>query len=407
MRRLILYMLAALLVGGVLGHLMQVDAGYVLIAYDQMSLETSVWAALGALVLAYLLIRGVVYLTGRFFRSGSQLRGWNLRRRERGARRRTLRGLLLLAEGEWAGARKALLSAAPEAETPLVNYLSAARAADALGDIEGRDDHLKAALEATPGAELAVLMTRAELQLGQGQFERALATLNDLQRKTGRHPAVTRMLRDCYVGIGDWAALIELLPALKKTMDPEALATLTGRAWIGRIEATAESGDSDPVSALAAVWSTVPRPLHADVPVVTAYVDALLAADAVDPAEEAIRFLLGREWDEALAVRYGTLRSSHPKRQLSAAEGWVKSRPDDVAARLTLARVCMMNGRWEEAQANLEACLALTPDPEVYAELARVSLATGATERGVEYLARSLGQDADEKGHQQLVQTDS
>jgi HemY protein len=392
-RRFVLYVLLALVVGGVLGTLMRRDSGYVLVSYDRLSVETSVWAALFTLVALYFVTRGVIYLATRFFRTGGELKDWNQRRRERGARRQTIRGLLRLGEGDWAAARKSLLAAAPEAETPLVNYLSAARAANELDDSDGRDEYLIAAQETTPCSQIAVSLTRVELQLAKGQVEQALATALELRKESPRHPKVLSLLRDCYVAAEDWPAVIDLLGGLKKTMSDEALLALTRKAWTARVEAAQkEDGAAQSAGELEDLWSSLPKELRSDVALVTAYTEALLNVDAIDAAEAQLRRVLNHDWDDGLAGLYGRIRSSDPKHQRKAAEGWLKQRRENAIALLTLGRLNMMNEEWIEARKHLEASLDSAASADVYGELGRLCMALGEVERGAEYLALSLGE---------------
>ncbi|MFU8814168.1 MAG: heme biosynthesis protein HemY, partial [Pseudomonadales bacterium] len=161
MKRTLLVLVAALALGGAVGALMVRDPGYVLLAYDQMAVETSLWVALLLLVVVYLLIRLGVGLVAQLAHGRGNLRGWASRRRSRAAAERALRGQLLLAEARWAEARKLLEASAPQLAAPLLNYLGAARAAQELGDIPGRDQLLLAAQNSTPNAELAVGLAQA------------------------------------------------------------------------------------------------------------------------------------------------------------------------------------------------------------------------------------------------------
>ncbi len=118
----------------------------------------------------------------------------------------------MLSEGRWEEARRLLLAGADEAETPLINYLNAARAAHEMGDIPARDAYLKQAAETTPGAKFAVTLTQAEFNIRDGHNEQALAALLVLRKRAPRHSAVLAMLAQCYESLGDWQALRELFP---------------------------------------------------------------------------------------------------------------------------------------------------------------------------------------------------
>ena len=62
MRRVLIYLVIALVVGGAVGTLMSRDPGYVLVSYADMSLETSLWFALLALIVGYFLLRFIIGL---------------------------------------------------------------------------------------------------------------------------------------------------------------------------------------------------------------------------------------------------------------------------------------------------------------------------------------------------------
>lgn len=227
-----LVLLVALVLGALVGVLMSRDPGYVMVAYDQVAVETSLWVALLALAVLYAAIRLVLYLFVRIGRGGDGLRSWHNRRRTRAAREQTTQGLLRLAEGQFPQARKLLESAAPRSPIPLVNYLEAARAAHEAGDPQGRDALLRAAEASTPGARIAAGLTRAELQRAGGQWRDCLATLRELRRHAPRQPRVLRLLVLCYQALGDWQAVLELLPELPKAVrrDPAVAAVVATAA---------------------------------------------------------------------------------------------------------------------------------------------------------------------------------
>src|SRR5262249_12395380 len=139
MRRLLVALVIALVVGGAVGTLMIRDPGYVLITYDDMSLETSLWFALLALLVGLFVVRLVFGVVARIARGGAGIAAWQQNRRARVAQARTTRGLILVGEGDWAGGRKALLADAKDLEAPWVNYVGAARAANEMGDASDRD----------------------------------------------------------------------------------------------------------------------------------------------------------------------------------------------------------------------------------------------------------------------------
>jgi HemY protein len=272
--------------------------------------------------------------------------------------------------------------------TPLINYLSAARAAHELGDAEGRDALLRQAHESTPGSKFAVGLTQAELQKSAAQWEQSLATLLQLKSSSPRHPQVLLMLTDVYQELADWQALIELLPELRKRklLSETAFDALQRRAWIARL------GQVGPTDA-AAVFKDLPKELKREPGLVVVYARALMASqspEAAEQAEAAIRQALQQSWNDELVVLYGQVIGADRERQLVVAEGWLKERPNDPSLLLTLGRICLMNEAWAKAREYFETSLRLQHTPEVYGELGRLCVALGDSERGGEYLTHAL-----------------
>ncbi|MEZ5559272.1 MAG: heme biosynthesis HemY N-terminal domain-containing protein [Pseudomonadales bacterium] len=385
MRIGLLVLAVALVLGGLVGALVVRDPGYVLVAYDQMAVETSLWFALLLLVLAYFLVRLLILVFVRIAQGRVSLGDWNQRRRLRSARQQTVRGLLLMAEGEWLDARRLLEAAAPRVQAPLINYLSAARAANQLGDAPGRDALLLKARESTPGARLAVGLTQAELQRDAGQWQQCLTTLLELNGLTSKQPQVLRMLASCYEQLEDWDALLALGPQLRKhkVLQADALESLLRRAWQGALRGAGAE--------LQARWKSVPRELKRDADLAATYAELLEAAGAGGAAEGVLREALGRQWDERLVRRYGMLSGADARQQIAAAESWLKERPNDAELLLALGRLCLRSALWARAREYFEASLRLRRSAEVQGELGRLCVALGDSERGAEYLVQAAG----------------
>ena len=381
----LLVLAIAVVLGGLVGTLVVRDAGYVLVSYDDFAVETSLWFAVLMLLGLYFLIRFTVFLSTRLLRGGGNFGTWNRRRKVRGARQQTVQGLLLMAEGQWAEAKKLLVTAATEVRSPLINYLNAARAAHELSDVEGRDDLLRKAHETTPGSRFAVALTQAQLQMSIGQWEQCLATLLQLRSEAPKHNLVLTMLASCYEELHEWQALIEMVPVLKKT---KALATdeidrLQLLAWTHRLEA--EKTD------LETVFGSIPKELRRRSTLVVHYAQMLLANGNVRQAETVVHTALEQTWDDALVELYGWIVSNDVARQLIVAEAWLKARPNDAGLLLCLGRICLMNQQWAKAREYLEVSLRLLRNPAVYGELGRLCSALGDVSRGSEYLSQALG----------------
>lgn len=393
MKQVILVLLAALFVGGLIGALVARDPGYVLVSYSNVSVETSLWFGVFLLLLVYVLLRLGGYLWSRFVLSGSGLAQWNRQRRADGSRKQTVQGLLLSAEGRWSEAHKLLLAGARDAQMPLVNYLSAARSAQALGNYAERDELLRQASDETPGSKVAVALTRVAFQLEADQYEPALASLLELQRESPRNAAVLAMLQRCYGELGDWQALLELAPDLRRQKAlPEAeLDAAQRRAGLARL---AQLTGPEASGQFEAVWNLLPKTLQHDPELIAAAASARSAQGHPQDAEQLLSDALKRAWDDRLVDCYGVVDADLAG-QLNTAEGWLKDRPDNAPLLLALGRLAGRSEQLDKAREYLEASLRSNPEGGVYAELGHLCVRLGDAQRGAEYLARALANGAD------------
>ena len=209
---LFLLLLTSVWVGVYLKH----DPGYVLIAFHHWTIETTLCITLIGLILIFFILHTFLLLLHWTIHIPLGFHNWLTKRRIQKAQATTRRGLIEFSEGHWLEARKHLIKALPDTETPLLNYLTAARAAQETGDNKLRDDYLREAQQSMPEAKIAVELTQAQLQLANHQWEQALATLRHLQDLSPQHPYVLKLLMHLYEEVKDWPQLISLLPALKR-----------------------------------------------------------------------------------------------------------------------------------------------------------------------------------------------
>ncbi len=101
MRKIFILVLIALLLGVGVVAVIETDPGYVLIAYGNYTVETSLWVGLVLLLLFTLLVYAVVRLVRRLVGGQSSLVSWWGSRRSRASARLTTRGLINFIEGNW------------------------------------------------------------------------------------------------------------------------------------------------------------------------------------------------------------------------------------------------------------------------------------------------------------------
>ncbi|GEN22751.1 heme biosynthesis protein HemY [Halomonas cupida] len=389
MRKLILLIVLGLALGAVLGQLMESAPGYWLVRVGDTSLQTNFWFGLIILLAIFIVLHFALRVLMRMSRPVSRYKVWNSRARNRTAMKRTVRGLVALAEGRWKRAEKALVKAADDSSTPLVNYMSAALAAHYQGRYEQADTLLKRAHLSTDGADPAVGMMQAQLMLDRQQYEEALAILTRLDRHLPRHPQVLKQLKQAYISVSDWDGLRRLLPRLadQQLIAREEREVLEFQAYRELI--LKETRNPEDIERVRNLWADMPEHLRANIELIALYTEALVQGGQQVIAERLLRHSLKDHWDSRLVLRYGLL-GVDASRQLVTAEKWLQERPNDPDLLLTLGRLALRNAYWDKAKEYFEASQRQRPSGEVCAELARLYANLGEHNKSQLYYRQSV-----------------
>ncbi len=375
--------LAALIVSAFAAHFLLGDPGYVAINFRGYLVEMSVPVLITITVLLFVavwLIRRVIQAPRRLGEAAGRYRSGR-------AGQKLTRGMIEVAEGNFAKGEKLLARAASTSDTPLFNYLQAARAAHLQGQDERRDEWLRLAYEHTPEAANAVLLTQAELQLDRQQYEQALATLRRLEENSRNHSHALALLGRLYYRLQDWQHLAELLPRLSKhgRVEQETL-----DKWAVRVhsENFGRAADGD---AVIAEWKTIAKPLRADTTLLDAYYMNLMRVGLHEKAEKDLAAALKSEWRGSLVRLFGLVEGPDASKQLKRAEGWLAKHGDDPDLLLAAARLCLRNELWGKARSYLETVISIRPTPEAYQEYGRLLNQMGEGDAAADAYREGLG----------------
>ncbi len=399
MIRWLLGSLIAVSLGTLMALAVLKDNGYILIGYNVWTIEGS----LALFILLDVILFALLYITIRFFirlwQTPGTIKTWHHHRQIRLAQKSLTRGLLEMAEGDWKGSEKRLLKYAANAETPLLNYLAAARAAQLQGAHERRDQYLQLAHESMPSADIAVSLTQAELQLAHQQLEQALATLKHLKSIAPKHVYVLKLLSELYQQLGDWQQLKELLPELKKrrACSESELQTLENRVHQFSLQQAAGKD----LAALEYAWKQIPRRKRFNTNLVIDYSRHLVSLKAQDKAIKEISHCLNKhrdeEWDEEILIAYGNINGTNPASQLTVAESWLKIKSSNPALLLMLGRLSLKAKLWGKARSYLEASIETQPATSTYHELGNLLEQMGETDKAREYYRLGLDMNKDSR----------
>lgn len=361
-----------------LGTLAARDPGYVLIAYGGATIQTGLWVFLALVAVSALVMYYSWRLLKRLLMTTGYIRAWRDERQKNKSSEHTIRGLTFFQEGDMERAERFLLSGAVHSERPAINYLYAARAADALGRPEQREECLRKAREKDPETGGAVAIASAEMALARHDYEACIAYLKD----AGTSDVVVRLRCEAMLARRDWQGLMDLLPHLKKAARDEAeLFALQKRIAIERLSETPVTDEG-----LGIIYKKLPDAVARDPQVVTRYCERLTGEAA---AEAAIRGCLKNQWIPELVERYGELGATTLSRRIKTAEGWQSKHGDDAALHFCLGALYELQGEKDKAMTAYKQSLDIAPGTRAGHRLGRLAAFDGDYKQATEYLLRT------------------
>ncbi|RZV57970.1 MAG: tetratricopeptide repeat protein [Pseudomonadales bacterium] len=363
--------------------------GYVLLAMSGYTVEMPVVIAVLLVLLLFLLLYMVIAFLRGLLGTRRSVVGWARNQRQQKGLSRTTQGLIAFVEGRWDFARRSLAKAADNSSTPLVNYLFAARASSAIGDAKAVDGFLKQAELSTEGADVAIGLTQAELQIQNAQYEQALATLLRVRKQSNHHPIVLKLLARVYTELNDWQQLLKLLPALRQAkgsgVSDAEIAALEQSACRELLRDADKKGGHE---ALANAWKQLPTAAKKRAVIVADYAERLIEQGQLVDAETVVRNQLHRLYDSDLVEIYGRTLADRPEKQLAFAEKLLKSQKDDARLHIALGRICSRLNKLDDAERYLQQSIALEEHAVAWAELANLHAARGDYRASAECYAR-------------------
>ena len=192
------------------------DKGQVIIGISKYNIETTFYVFAIVLSLAFILFYILTRALTLLMKSPAMIKEKTLTRKQTLSQHALVAGMIDSAEGNWEKAENTIIKHAANSATPLIHYLTAARAAQSRGAVDKRNEYLRKAYDSTPNSDVSVGIIKAELHLSSEEYDQALDTLTRLEQITPGHAIVQRLLHKTYEKLNDWDAIHNLLPSLQK-----------------------------------------------------------------------------------------------------------------------------------------------------------------------------------------------
>lgn len=367
----LLILIIALTAGLAVGPDLAGNQGYAIISVADRTIEMSVTTLFVLIVISFGALFLLEFILRKLFTLSSTTRGWFTSRRDRKARELTNTGLMKMLEGDWKQAEKLMIKGANHSDAPLLNFLAAAEAAQGRGDVESRDYYLQQASDLhSDDNKLAIAITRAKLQFRHQQYEEALASIQGLINKHPRNTILLTLLKDCYVQLKDWQALLRILPELKR-------AEVITEPQFDQLEVMSECGLMAHIAVqqgsdgLLAHWNGLSRTVKQKTEVITCLVEQLSTRQADNQAYVILREQLKKENSDALVklIPNLTLNDYHPA--ITKLEELLRQDEENPVTQSALGQLYYRQQQWNEAKAHFEKALEVRSDVTDYAWLAK------------------------------------
>ncbi len=390
MRLLILSLLLVLIGGAVLGTLINLDPGYVLLAWGGTSLEMSIWVLMICIGLLFVTLsfslRFLLALNLPFLALGH----WQQASRTKRMQAQIRQGLLALADGQNARAQTKLSPIAETTDQPFVVIPALAQALGRQGKLNEAKRLLDQFVKQFPNAKQLSLLKLAEIYAYQGHHKSALDSLQTLHQFNPKHAEANQLMMDLLTRLSMWNQLIELLAEVGrfKQFDDEQLAKqqqLAYRQAFNSANTKQGSAAASCLDELQVLWNKAPKAITADAPSIVDYAKAMarIEGDTGTRTQIFIERSLAKKWSDDLVLVYGHLPLNDIAKSLKQAEQWQEHAKNSAALQLTLGRLCVGLELWGKAEDYLNASIQLQASKEAHAEMARLQYKMGQIEQAI------------------------
>ena len=285
-----------LVAGLILGTELAGKKGYVLVALEEYTYETTVTTAIVGVLLLFFIMQLIEWFLIRILRLNASTRRWLAGIGRRKSESVVAKGFIALASGDYKRASSLLSKGASRSVAPEISLLAAAVAAQWLKDPKQKNRFLRLA-EVGGAHQVPVLVTKAKLCIADHDYQQAADILDELTELKVSNPAVLELKQVVYLAMREWKALLSLLPELKKAgvVDEKGKQNLLITAYQGRFTDLLAQQGGQAGETLAALWNGLPRKDKKMEGVRLAICDALIKGGDSQAAYQILGDLISKE----------------------------------------------------------------------------------------------------------------
>ena len=301
-------------------ELVKQDAGYVLISFGGLTIETSFWFSLFSLLCIAIFIFGVLYLTGRitsYFSEGSR---WVKNKRALSIEKNYRDALLYYLTEDYAEANQLFSALSKKNGLPVVKAIASAKSAMASGNSKRALAILSFAEKEFVEDRQWLLKAKLQIQLELNDQTSSLDTLKRLTTIAPDDSTVKKLAFKVHSAVGNEASS---MPNIALEIPSQLSGPESDRLLLNAFKGLAASKEvnTDDIEQL---WAKTSKEQRQKGVFQQAYVEALCAVSEQSKAEKYIEKVLSKTWNAALVDIYAKSEFSGYERQLKKAESWRK-----------------------------------------------------------------------------------
>ena len=394
MRRVLILVACALLLGATIGFLLQKEQTYVLISTRSISFEMTIWMAIIVYLLSISFIISILLLIS-WILGGSGFKSWLITRKKRKNLLETTKGLIYFSDYDWKNSLTSLEKSASSSLMPSVNYIYAAKAAAEIDDYDRAYQSLALLKTSDPTSSILVEKIRSELLLREERFQEAIQISTELMIKLPKDTGNIRILIDCYYITEDWTALQRLLPHIKKNralVDSsfESLELETYENLLKSFRVEMDLKNKDNREKADDVWEAMPKHIQNNPVMIASYFDLLKQIDDTGKLSSLMIKSIEKSWNDDLVRRLGSLNSSAPEKIISVVEKWLIKKPENVALLTCLGDICVGAKLLGKGHDYYCAAINIEPSPSLFFKLGNVLSAIGDKTKSTDMFKEGL-----------------
>ena len=394
MRRVLILVACALLLGATIGFLLQKEQTYVLISTKSISFEMTIWMAIIVYLLSISFIISILLLIS-WILGGSGFKSWLITRKKRKNLLETTKGLIYFSDYDWKNSLTSLEKSASNSLMPSVNYIYAAKAAAEIDDYDRAYQSLTLLKKSDPTSSILVEKIRSELLLREERFQEAIQISTELMIKLPKDTGNIRILIDCYYITEDWTALQRLLPHIKKNralVDSsfESLELETYENLLKSFRVEMDLKNKDNREKADDVWEAMPKHIQNNPVMIASYFDLLKQIDDTGKLSSLMIKSIEKSWNDDLVRRLGSLNSSAPEKILSVVEKWLIKKPENVALLTCLGDICVGAKLLGKGHDYYSAAINIEPSSSLFFKLGNVLSAIGDKTKSTDMFKEGL-----------------